>query len=654
MPALMCILAVLVSLLITVNKRAARSNERCSLAAACKVLAYLEGFKDSEGNVLNMESTYWFTEYYDYLCNIGMLDCDMFPDGGTDRALLQSDIDYIYRYLNIAHEPATQDNRAVSNTEFLKIVNEYKSHFRRGADMMELQLGIVATGSEADSTEDVFNSPYTVSTNKGRFNHTGLNLTGFKDSTIAALCMDDEILMITGMVTEQTTFKNVWISGFRDNTLYVNMYGVDRKFIIGGTSEDVSGMIADIVLENGRLIGITVKRNITDTNVRILLYNSKSSSVEHENVTVTSDYPFFMTRGDVVTEYSADETVTLTGEDESINSTDRLNNAGRSVTFTSSSNGQLKLLSVEKSQGNPSYEGSLTVYGTGSGVVVVNEVAIEKYLKRVVPSEMPASYGVEALKVQAVCARSYAYAHLDGYAYPEYQAHMDDTINYQVYNNTVEKPEANEAISATTGKMLYYGDEIVNAYYYSTSCGSGTDVSLWGSSPTGYPYYVSRIISANEKTKDLSDEGEFRRFITATDEQDYDYGADYYRWKIQLSASDIAKNLISAGYSDIGTVKNVSVTNRVSGGAVNGVTIQGSKADITLESEGQIRKILELPSSFFITDSSGKSSDKTYTFTGGGYGHGIGMSQHAVKAMAQKGMDYISILNFFYVGTSIF
>lgn len=672
MPALMCILAVLVSLLITVNKRVARSNERCSLAAACKVLAYLEGFEDSDGNVLSMESTYWFTEYYDYLCDIGMLNCDMFPESGTDRALLQSDIDYIYRYLNIAHEPATQNNRAVSNTEFLKIVNEYKSHFRRGADMMELQLGIVATGSEADSTEDVFNSPYIVSTNKGRFNHTGLNLTGFKDSTIATLCMDDEILMITGMVTEQTTFKNVWISDFRDNTLYVNMYGVDRKFIIGGTSEDVSGMIADIVLEDGRLIGITVKRNITDKNVRILLYNSKTSSVKHENVTVTSDYPFFMTRGDMVTEYSAGEEVVLTKDDLQSDDVNNFNNNGTNdltgnvtndlssndlnniVTFTSSSDGQLKLLSMEKSQGNPSYEGSLTVYGTDSGVVIVNEVAIEKYLKRVVPSEMPASYGVEALKVQAVCARSYAYAHLDGYAYPEYQAHMDDTINYQVYNNTVEKPEANEAISATTGKMLYYGDEIVNAYYYSTSCGSGTDVSLWGSSPTGYPYYVSRIISANEKTKDLSDEGEFRRFITATDEQDYDYGADYYRWKLQLTASDIAKNLTSAGYSDIGIVKNVAVTNRVSGGAVNGVTIQGSKADVTLESEGQIRKILELPSSFFITDSSGKSNNKTYTFTGGGYGHGIGMSQHAVKAMAQMGMDYISILNFFYVGTSIF
>jgi stage II sporulation protein D len=71
-----------------------------------------------------------------------------------------------------------------------------------------------------------------------------------------------------------------------------------------------------------------------------------------------------------------------------------------------------------------------------------------------------------------------------------------------------------------------------------------------------------------------------------------------------------------------------------------------------LESEGQIRKAFDLPSSFFVVDTNSKQ--KNFTFTGGGYGHGIGMSQNAVRAMAEQGMDYISILNFFYVGTSVF
>jgi stage II sporulation protein D len=71
---------------------------------------------------------------------------------------------------------------------------------------------------------------------------------------------------------------------------------------------------------------------------------------------------------------------------------------------------------------------------------------------------------------------------------------------------------------------------------------------------------------------------------------------------------------------------------------------------VCLESEGQIRKEFDLPSAFFVVD----TNNKTFTFTGGGYGHGIGMSQNAVRAMTEQGMDYISILNFFYVGTSVF
>ena len=267
---------------------------------------------------------------------------------------------------------------------------------------------------------------------------------------------------------------------------------------------------------------------------------------------------------------------------------------------------------------------------------------------------MPSSFGVEALKVQTVCARSYAYAHLESFAYPEYMAHMDDTVNFQVYNNTVEKPEANEAINATCGKMLYYADQIVTAYYYSTSCGAGTDVSIWGSNPASYPYYVSREITSTEQGIDLSDENSFRSFIKNENENDYDYGCKYYRWKNSIKSTEINKNLKSMGYSEIGNVKSIMINNRVSGGAVNNITICGSKADVNLSSEGEIRKIFNLPSAFFIVDSSGQGSEKTFTFTGGGYGHGIGMSQNAVKKMADNGMDYISILNFFYAGTSVF
>jgi stage II sporulation protein D len=175
-------------------------------------------------------------------------------------------------------------------------------------------------------------------------------------------------------------------------------------------------------------------------------------------------------------------------------------------------------------------------------------------------------------------------------------------------------------------------------------------VSLWGSNTSNYPYYVSRVISADNRELDLSVEANFRKFITQKNEKDYDYESSYYRWTVEKTSSEIAGNIKSMGYSDIGEISAVVVNKRVSGGGVNSVTIKGTKADVCLESEGQIRKAFDLPSAFFVVD----TNNKTFTFTGGGYGHGIGMSQNAVRAMTEQGMDYISILNFFYVGTSVF
>ena len=78
------------------------------------------------------------------------------------------------------------------------------------------------------------------------------------------------------------------------------------------------------------------------------------------------------------------------------------------------------------------YEGTLEIWGEQQGLVLVNDIPMEYYLKRVVPSEMPRTYGAEALKAQAICARTYAYGHSNRYAYPEVKGNMDDTVSFQV------------------------------------------------------------------------------------------------------------------------------------------------------------------------------------------------------------------------------
>lgn len=104
-----------------------------------------------------------------------------------------------------------------------------------------------------------------------------------------------------------------------------------------------------------------------------------------------------------------------------------------------SQTGRIRVLTVEKSYGNPEYRGTLEVALQDEGLLLINDVLIEEYLYAVVPSEMPNRFGVEALKVQAVCARSYAYRQLLNNSYSRYGAHVDDSVNYQVYNNVQEK-----------------------------------------------------------------------------------------------------------------------------------------------------------------------------------------------------------------------
>lgn len=78
---------------------------------------------------------------------------------------------------------------------------------------------------------------------------------------------------------------------------------------------------------------------------------------------------------------------------------------------------------------------------------------------------MPPSYELEALKVQAVCARSYAYRQMASYGYPEYEAHVDDSTAYQVYGNSQPQERSTQAVNATCGEVVMYHGQIATTYY---------------------------------------------------------------------------------------------------------------------------------------------------------------------------------------------
>ena len=129
---------------------------------------------------------------------------------------------------------------------------------------------------------------------------------------------------------------------------------------------------------------------------------------------------------------------------------------------------------------SPRYRGIITIIPRSSSLRVINTLDIEKYLLQVVPSEMPKSFGVEALKVQAVAARTYAVSDILKGKYAKDGFHIKDTVESQVYNNQVENEEATRAIEETAGEIMTYDGVPIDAKYFSTSAGFTSHASnVW-------------------------------------------------------------------------------------------------------------------------------------------------------------------------------
>jgi len=172
------------------------------------------------------------------------------------------------------------------------------------------------------------------------------------------------------------------------------------------------------------------------------------------------------------------------------------------------------------------------------GYTLVNQLPFEQYLYAVVPSEMPVSYAPEALKAQAVCARSYAYIQLLKGSLAAFGAHMDDSTSYQVYNKVAETEESIQAVDETHGQVLAYEGNVLEAYYFSTSAGYTDTSAVWNDAGNpSYGYLHKFCLNMEEYDGNLADEDGFRTYIQSTPDG-YDSDVRYYRWQITADYSD--------------------------------------------------------------------------------------------------------------------
>lgn len=372
---------------------------------------------------------------------------------------------------------------------------------------------------------------------------------------------------------------------------------------------------------------------------------------------------------------------------------------GGSVTVTpKKADGRICLTDKKGSPVSKGYYGSMTVYRDKDGYYVVNKVPVEKYLYSVTASEMPSSFGTEALKAQAVCARSYVYRQMAAGDYKDYHAQIDDSTNYQVYNQS-EVVEADiKAVQDTAGEAMFADDEIVNAYYFSSSAGHTANMEIWHQDEDAYPYLKIKSLDPAQSGKkvDLSSEKAFAAYIAKKDADAFDSSSRYFRWKanVELSASikelkqklnerrNINPALITyyrttgkkavrtSSLKGFGGVKKMSCTKRGKSGAILVLTIQFEFGKVEIRSEYNIRSVVGcameqityadgtsdtasrfLPSAYFTVSFDKKSS--RYVLTGGGNGHGMGMSQYGAAGMSQAGWDYKQILSFYYDGATV-
>ena len=314
------------------------------------------------------------------------------------------------------------------------------------------------------------------------------------------------------------------------------------------------------------------------------------------------------------------------------------------------------------------YPGTLQYYEEKDGWVIVNEVPLEEYLRWVVPSEMPSRYAAEALKAQAICARTYAVWHMQDYAYPEYEAHVDDSVSFQVYHRVEPQESTDQAVRETAGQIMLYQNKPVKAYYFSTSCGSTTDENIWEKGDREKtPYIAGRLVNTKKSEKNLTSEKAFAKFIRKKHADDLEITEPWYRWNCYVALPQIQENAEKQLEFEEKIIQ-VEVTERNTGGAVQRLLLRGEQASESVTYEYPIRQLLSipggaihkndgteaegsslLPSGYFVLEPVQKDGKTVgYEVYGGGLGHGAGMSQNGARILAEQGETYEFILHYFY------
>ena len=358
----------------------------------------------------------------------------------------------------------------------------------------------------------------------------------------------------------------------------------------------------------------------------------------------------------------------------------------------------LKITSITRNS-NLLYEGKLDLSLVNEKILVVNDILMEDYLKKVVPSEMISSWNMEALKAQAIAARTFAYKAIYNKSYRASGYVVDDSTNDQVYNNISEQTRTNQAVLDTKGLVMFYNNKPITAYFYSGDGGlrgNANEVWITNKVTSDIPY----LHGGNETNMsvDVTNESSVLNFYKTINMTATGGASSNFRWLVTMNKQQLRQtlnaNVPSSGSksfpilengswltkafpSDIGTISNIFVSERGSSGVV--VSVQVVAANVTFRVYGQSNlrstfapgdcgssvttyytkantttydysstSVSSLKSGYFALEWNGDN----LSFYGGGSGHGVGLSQYGANYYANQGQSYTQILNRYYTGVT--
>ncbi|KAM3092201.1 SpoIID/LytB domain-containing protein [Phormidesmis sp. 146-35] len=267
------------------------------------------------------------------------------------------------------------------------------------------------------------------------------------------------------------------------------------------------------------------------------------------------------------------------------------------------------------------YRGRALLVPRGSGLTAVNYVDLEHYLYSVLGSEMNGNWPQEALKAQAVAARSYA-------LYQRQSANtvfdVGDTDSWQVYTGVDRESQGTQmAVEATKGQVIVHNGRIINAVFHSSSGGCIDNVEEVWTQPL--PYLRAK--------------------------RDFDQGAPVYQWSKPFSRDQLSRRITGVG--EIVSMVPEKVTTC---GRIVSMRVKGDKGERSISGDA-LRAALDLRSTLFSVSSQGgqatKSNSKpspiSFVVNGKGFGHGLGLSQYGAYNLAtQQRWNYQQIVRYYY------